>query len=60
MELAKSDVVKGAWEKTNDGYVLNGTLDKRGQNARLAELGKEPPPVPRSTPSWLGEFLLRH
>lgn len=48
MELAKSDAVKGTWEKTEEGYRLNGTLDRSAQEARIVELGKQPSPVPRS------------
>jgi hypothetical protein len=57
MELANSEAVKGSWEKTENGYHLVGTLDRKAQEARLLKLGAPPrsPTAPSPPPerSWL-------
>ncbi len=53
MELAKSNAVKGHWEKTGDGYLLVGTLDKPAIEARLKDLGK----TPQVERSWRMEII---
>lgn len=49
-EVAKSNAVKGRWEKTDDGYMLIGTLDAKAQETRVVEIKKSAPVLAKQTP----------